>query len=190
MREINRVILHVSKSPDAEIEMAKLDFDTTSLVVFTDVGLASNCDLCSQIVFVIAVVDKSSKANIKDYICHKCRRISHSFLAGKIIALTAGFDAGFPIRHDLKRITNRNFRLQVMGDSKGLVDMVTRNPYSAERRLNIDPAAIRESYRNREIDGIAHIMGANNPADSMTKVVISSNLLGLMRGQMTVSPEQ
>lgn len=190
MRAIIKVILHVSKSPDAGIKIPKLDLDTTSLVVFSDAGLAGNFDLSSQIGFVIALVDGNGKANLLDYSSRKCRRITHSSLAGEIMALTAGFDAAFAIRHDLERITNRTFPLQVMTDSKGLFDMVTKSSYSAERSLMIDLATIRESYGRREIDEIAHIQGENNPADAMTKIVNSNHLLDLMRGRMTVLPEQ
>lgn len=64
--------------------------------------------------------------------------------------------------------------------------MVTRNSYSSERRLMIDMAAIRELYRRKEIDGVAHIPGKTNLADVMTKIVQSPELLDLMQGEMTL----
>lgn len=78
----------------------------------------------------------------------------------------------------------------MMTDSRGLFDMVTRNSYSAERRLMIDMAAIRQAYQRWDIDGIAHVSGASNPADAMTKIVQSGSLLDLMGGRMTVQATQ
>ena len=68
--------------------------------------------------------------------------------------------------------------------------MITRNSYSAERRLMIDMAAIRQAYRRRDIDSVAHVAGSDNPADAMTKIRQSKALMDLMDGRMTVHPTQ
>lgn len=54
----------------------------------------------------------------------------------------------------------------------------------------IDLAAIRQAYQRREIEGIAHVPGAENPADAMTKVVKSGRLMELMEGKSTAQASQ
>ena len=88
----------------------------------------------------------------------------------------------------MKKITRRYLPLYMLTDSRGLFDMITRNSYSAERRLMIDMAATRQAYRRREIDGVAHVAGADNPADAMAKNRQSKAVIDLMAGRMTVHP--
>lgn len=75
-------------------------------------------------------------------------------------------------------------------DGKSLLYMVTRNNYSAERRVMIDMAAIRYSYRKKNITRIAQIVGKNNPADEMTKVVQNTKLRDLMVRMKTLRSVQ
>lgn len=86
------------------------------------------------------------------------------------------------IKHDLETILRQQIPIYMMADSKGLFYMITRNSYSSERRLMIDIAAIREAYGKREIEGVAHVLGTNNPADALTKIVHSEALLALIKG--------
>lgn len=167
--------------------MRPLDRNTASIVVLTDAALANNDDLSSQIGYVMAIQDASENVNLIEYSSGKCRRVTHSSLAGEIMAFSAGFDAGIILKHDLQLIMKQLIPLYMMTDSRGLFGMVTRNSYSAERRLMIDMAAIRQAYQRRDIDGIARVSGASNPADAMTKVVQNGHLLDLIAGRMTVA---
>lgn len=190
VKMVNKVIPHTMKDTKVGIEVPQLDIKSTSIVIFTDAAQANNDDLSSQIGYIVALQDKHGSANILEYSSRKCRRVTHSSLAGEIMAFSTGFDTGFSIKHDLETMTRRRFPLYMLTDSKGHFDMVTRNSYSTELRLMIDMAAIRESYGRREMEEIAHIGGSNNPADEMTEIVNSESLRDLMRERMTVGATQ
>ena len=55
-------------------------------------------------------------------------------------------------------------------DSKLLVDVITGNNYTTEKRLMVDIASIREAYNDHIISNIALIRSEHNAADAMTKV--------------------
>lgn len=190
VKSANKIISHVRKIAELGIEIPPLDRSTASIVVLTDAALANNDDLSSQIGYVLAIRDANGNANLVEYSSRKCRRVTHSSLAGEIMAFSAGSDAGIILKHDLQLIMKQLIPLYMMTDSRGLFDMVTRNSYRAERRLMIDMAAIRQAYQCWDIDGIAHVSGASNPADAMTKIVQSGSLLDLMKGVMTVQATQ
>lgn len=167
VKAANKFIAHVLKSKELGIEVPQLDLESVVLEVYTDAALANNEDFSSQIGYVVVLKDRFGKANILEYTSKKCRRVTHSSLAGEIMAFSAGFDAAFILKHDLEAVTRKRIPLYMMMDSMALFDMVTRNAYSSERRLMIDMAAIRESYRRHEIDGLVHISGSDNPADCL-----------------------
>nr|AHF58602.1 polyprotein [Chondrus crispus] len=190
IKEANSVVKHVRKDKNLGIVHPHLDPESTEIIAFSDAALGNNRDLSSQIGYVIILRDRYGAANILEYSSKKCRRVTHSSLAGEIMGFSFAFDAAFIIKHDLEEITTRTFPLKMMTDSRALFDMVTRNSYSTERRLMIDMAAIRQSYQRREIDGIAHIPGPTNPADAMTKVGQNGVLANLMQGRLTMEPRQ
>lgn len=190
MKKANKIISHIQTSPNKGLLQKKLDFSSISIFVYKDSSFGNNDDLSSQLGYIITLQDKFGNAAIIDYASKKCRRVTRSFLAGEVMAFTAGFDAAFIIKYDLSRILNRRLSLYMITDSRGLFDMITRNSYSAEKRLMIDLAALRESYRRREIDSIAHIQGKSNPADALTKITHNVALNCLMDGIATVRVNQ
>eukprot|EP00171_Calliarthron_tuberculosum_P006482 IDg6482t1 len=55
-------------------------------------------------------------------------------------------------------------------DSKILFELVKKVYYTAEKRLLIDVAVIREAFRELETDSIGQVLSEHNPADSITKL--------------------
>ena len=106
------------------------------------------------------------------------------------MAFSAGFDTGFVLKHDMKKISRRNLPPYMLIDSGGVFDMIARNSYSAERRFMMDIAAMRQAHCRRDIDGVTHVSGSDNPADAMTKIVQSKALMDLVAGGMTMHSTQ
>lgn len=75
---------------------------------------------------------------------------------------------------------------------KTVFNVEAKGRKSAERRLQIDILALRESYDLGELYRIAWIPGTENPADSLIKPVLThiSPLFKIMRTNLfTLNPE-
>ena len=86
------------------------------------------------------------------------------------MALADGFDAGYSIRHDLARMIGRKIPISMFTDSLSLFDVVTKATITAERRLMIDIAGVKQAYKTREIHTLGFIRTNYNVADALTKV--------------------
>lgn len=60
-----------------------------------------------------------------------------------------------------------------MIDSRTVFNVITKDGQTAEKRLQIDVLAIRQSYDAGELDKFSWIPGSINPADALTKSAIS-----------------
>ena len=80
----------------------------------------------------------------------------------------------------LKSILRKDIPVQLMTDSKSLFDTITKLSTVSEKRLLIDIAAIRETYRNGELSNVAHVASEYNLADCFTKRTKSNLLRHLM----------
>lgn len=74
-----------------------------------------------------------------------------SVSAAELHALTYGFGNAFVIREVAAEIIGRRFELEVYVDSKTFFELVAKDTYSYEKRLQIDIHGIRESYTNGEV---------------------------------------
>ena len=117
VKAANQVIKYVLNNAEKGIAIPKLDMNTLSIEVYTDASLANNSDLSSQLGYVIALRHVNGNCNIVDYSSRKCRRVTHSSLAGEILAFTAGFDAAFILKHDLHHILGKRIQLIMKTDS-------------------------------------------------------------------------
>ena len=86
------------------------------------------------------------------------------------MALADGFDVAYSMRHDIERMTGKKIPLSVFTDSLSLFDVITKATLTAERRLMIDVAGVKEAYKTRDIHTIGFIRTQYNPADALTKV--------------------
>ena len=72
-------------------------------------------------------------------------------------------------------------------DSKLLVDVITGNNYTTEKRLMVDIASIREAYNDHIISNIALIRSEHNAAGAMTKVAQNTALQEILYTHSSVS---
>lgn len=151
------------------LKFVKLDIKTLRLLVFTDASFANNVDFSSQIGFIIAIADATSKANIIHWTSIKCKRVTRSVLASELYAMAHGFDIGAAIKSTVEKLLDIDLPLIICIDSKSLYDCLVRLGTTQEKRLMIDVMCLRQSYERREIAEVKWINGDSNPADSMTK---------------------
>jgi hypothetical protein len=78
-------------------------------------------------------------------------------------------------------------RLTLATDSQTLFNAITRGSSSAERRLLVDLAAVRQGYRAYDVDDIILVRSSDNLADALTKRMEPSAITDLLQtGQHVV----
>ena len=93
-------------------------------------------------------------------------------MAAELLALVYGFDNAFIIQHTLKEVLGKIVPIDAFVDSRTTFNCVAKQSGTAEKRLQIDAAAIRQSYDRGELRCLGWIPGEENPADGLTKCVI------------------
>lgn len=177
---INKIISTANKHFDRGLIQHKLDPETLHIVVFTDSGFANTSGEKSQLGFLVLLRDKSGKCNIIYFRSYKSRRVSRSVLGSEIYAFADGFDYAYGLKADLELMIKKIVPITILTDSKCLFDIITKSSTTSEKRLMIDLAAINEAYKLHEISKIGHISTQKNPANSLTKIAKSDQLLQIM----------
>lgn len=97
-------------------------------------------------------------------------------------ALLLGFDYAYVLQDMIVELLGTTFELELVTASMTLFNVVTKNAMTTNRRLQIDIMQVRQSYDDGEIRRMAWLPGAMNPADPLTKYIIttSSPLFALM----------
>lgn len=75
----------------------------------------------------------------------------------------------FVIWNDIEAMLGKSLNLNMMKDSKQLLEAVTCGKRTQERRLSIEIMAARQSYHKFEISTIGFVRGSEKPADDLTK---------------------
>lgn len=190
IRELNRGIKKVLDTVDVGLKYGRLDFDSLHLRVYADASFATNDDLSSQIGFIVLLCDDSNRCHVLDYSSRKSRRVVRSIMGGEVHSFMDAFDTAFITRNDLETILGVRIKIVMLTDSKQLFDAVTCGRRTAERRLGIDVAAARQSYRAYEIGSIGFVRGSVNPADGLTKVDSNGALMRIIETGMDTTPVQ
>jgi hypothetical protein len=75
----------------------------------------------------------------------------------------------------VSKMLSRRVALRAYTDSKTVFDCVTKLIPTSEKRLLIDLYGLRQSYERRELDALSWISGEHNPADALTKPILSDD---------------
>ena len=154
-----------------------LDLSSVELWVYSDASFANCPDLRSQLGYVIYIRDKHGTCSLLSWASSRSKRVTRSVLAAELFALSHSYDVGFSIRYTCSQLLKRDVPLRLFTDSKTLFQSVTNLTSMTEKRLLIDIASLRDAYRNGDLEHLAHIDTADNPADAMTKPRATSGLV-------------
>ena len=168
MKLLRRAI-RILKERNVKLQYEKLDLGSLSLAVYSDAGFATNWDLSSQLGFVVLMVDRRKRCSFLHWNSYKCSRVTRSVLGAEVYAFCDAMDVGISFQLALQPILGRLIPVRMLTDSKSLFDTITRRSQTSEKRLLIDLATVRDSYRRKEITDVAWIRSEYNLADSMTK---------------------
>ena len=106
--------------------------------------------------------------------------MTRSVLGAEIIAFADMFDKAISIRHQVEEILKQRVALQLLTDSKSLVDVISKGSRKSERKLMIDITNVRQGYQNNEIDNIGFVRTEHNLVDGLTKQNKQSALANLV----------
>lgn len=138
--------------------------------MYSAASYADNRDASSQLGYIVFLCDKSNTAQPIAWSSHKSKRATRSVLGSETMALADGFDAAYALRHDIERMTGKRIPLSVFTDSLSLFDVITKATLTAERRLMIDVAGVKQAYNSQKIHTIGLIRMQYTPADALTKI--------------------
>lgn len=88
--------------------------------------------------------------------------------------LVHGFEYAFIVRDLLTEWMDRKVDLEEMIVSKKVVKLEAKDGQTQEKRVQIDGMALRQSYDRGELSRIEWVTGDTNPADSLTKPVLTT----------------
>lgn len=91
-------------------------------------------------------------------------------MAAEVPSLILGFDLYFVMRDMITDIMGNRIPLEDYVDNRTVFEVIAKDAITTERRLQIDVAALKESYIRGELDNIGGIPGPINAADGMTKI--------------------
>ena len=172
-KSLMKTIKFLKATTSQGLNYVPIDLQTAHLVLMTDASFANAEGKKSQLGYVIAMVDDKGRCNILHYGSNKCKRIARSVMAAEVIALVLGYDVAFVVKDLVEEILGREVKLEVMIDSRTVFNVIAKDGQTAEKRLQIDVLALRQSYDAGELEQFSWIPGSVNPADALTKPVIS-----------------
>lgn len=113
---------------------------------------------------MLALADRTGKANTIHWSSIKCKRVTRSVLASELYAMSYGFDISVAIKTTFDKILGISVPIILCTDSKSLYDCLVKLGTTAEKRLMIDIMCLRQAYERREIAEVKWIRGSTNPA--------------------------
>ncbi|KAJ8905594.1 hypothetical protein NDN08_002100 [Rhodosorus marinus] len=121
-------------------------------------------------------MDDSKNASLMSWRSHKARRVTRSVLGAEVLAFVEAVDEAFILRHLINDLIGLTVPIEMYTDSQSIFATVMKANVPQEKRLVIDLASIRESYRNGIIKRIGFVSSKQNLADALTKDVKSERL--------------
>lgn len=119
-------------------------------MVYSDSSFNNREEGKSQLRFLILLATKNKKCTIIHYSSKKSQGVTRSSMAAETLAFVNAFDSASVIKHNLKRMLGVSIPMPMLTASEPLFGIITRSRCTTERRLEIDIAAAREAYVNRE----------------------------------------
>ena len=144
------------------------------IVAFSDASHGNMPGGGSQGAFLIFFVDKNGLSNIVTWQSRKVRRVVRSTLSAETLALSDCMDAAIYTAVMYTEImygksNTESIPIEIVTDSKSLLDSIKSNKPVSEKRLRIDIAAIKEALQKGQISEIKWAPTNIQLANGLTK---------------------
>jgi hypothetical protein len=113
-----------------------------------------------------------------------------STTAAETLALAYACDMALIVRHDLQRMLQRAIPILLLTDAQILFETLVSRRHTAERRLMIDLASLRECYEQKDVANIGLTASKDNIADAFTKLGANTALWNVLCSGRLAHPIQ
>ncbi len=121
---------------------------------------------------------------------YKSKRVVRSAMACKVIAFSYLFDVASTLSTELALVYGRKVPVQLLTDSKSLLDVISKGTRTSEKSTMLDIAAAREGFRDKIIPDIGFVRDSQNLEDRLTKPMAQPALREVVStGQLHPAPE-
>lgn len=112
-----------------------IDVISFQVVVISDASFANTLVLRNQLGYIVFMAYDKRRANIVHYGSSRCGRVTRSVMVAETHAVIHAVDVGMLIRDVLKKLLGQSSEMEAYVYSGTLLDALTKNSKTAERRL-------------------------------------------------------
>ncbi len=180
-----KVIQHLKES-ECKIFFPKLDVASLEILVYTDASFGNiNDGLGSVGGQLIFLKDKDDNMSLIEWQANKVRRIVRSTLAAEALSLVDGLENAIYLRRLISELTGKaadSIKIKAITDNRSCVDAVMSTSLIDDKRLRIEIGMLKCMLKERVINQIKWVKGAEQLADCLTKRGASGlNLLHIVQ---------
>lgn len=134
------------KSHNTGLSFVPPDTKSIFIILLIDAGLATNNDMTLQLLFITVLTDEQQIADILHYKSTKSKRVTKSFLAVELFAITQGFGSCAIMRLSLNEMFGKTTPFNICTDSRIPFDYLSNFCRTSEKLFSIYLCRVRESY--------------------------------------------
>lgn len=177
LRKLVKEIAKAYDKRDLQLRYAQTETPlshTYRVIVFTDASRfvkdqhGDQPETVSQLGYVVWFT-QGSDAYFVTASSYKSPRKTNSVLAAETFAFSDGFQRGHMLRKLFEDLLHIEIPLDIVSDSKSLVDAISTKSISRELMLMNHLDFLRQAFRCGEIGRVGHTASQHNYADALTK---------------------
>ena len=146
------------------------EFNQWRIEVSSDASWANHSDgINSMSGHVVLLVGEGNVSVPINWESGKVQRVVNSTLAAEMLACKKSLEDAFLIKTIVEEILPVTLKINGKVDHKGAVQSINSTNTTADKRVRIDTACIREMIERGEVNSVSHCAGKDQIADCLTK---------------------
>lgn len=147
--------------------------------------------MSAQLGHICCLVDKIGRSVPLDFKSYKPNCVVRYAMGGEVVAFSDLFDRASTIAKEIGYLYNRYIPIKLLGDSKRLFGVISKESRTFENRIMLNIAAAREGFRDLTIYDIRFVRSSKNLADGLTKQMSQAALQFVVSsGYINIKPER